>query len=177
MGYRGENLFGLPSPPSGPPFLPGGKLGPRGSGAPTPTMLASLTGGGPAINRARNVGGVQRSRGGGTRKLSFCLHAIGNSEHQLLLPTNPNIASAHSPCGVFGVSLYWKRGQSSCENREVPKRTPFPAGPLVAPRPDCLRPKYHPFLGWGFPQKMRRRRKEDGDWEEGCWWSSHEEMQ
>lgn len=71
VGYRGENLFGLPSPPSGPPFLPGGKLGPRESEAPTPTMPASLTGGGPAINRARNVGGVQRSRGGGHGSFPF----------------------------------------------------------------------------------------------------------
>lgn len=65
VGCRGENLVAthLPSPPSGPPFLPGGKLGPGDLGPPHP-QCCSLTGGGPAINSARNEGGVQRSRGG-----------------------------------------------------------------------------------------------------------------
>lgn len=59
---------------------------------------------------------------------------------------------------------------------EVSEKTPVLAGPLWLLYLAFLHPKSHPVSDWGFPKK-RRGRKEDGDREKGCWWSSHEEMQ
>lgn len=163
LGCRGENpvatLSVLASVRASLP--PWGELSPREPRAPTPAKpYTSQVGVRPSTGlRMRGA-----FRGGeGARKLSFCLDASGNSEHQLLPRTHPKIALEQTLYGALGVLFTRRESRAPVRIGRFPKEPPFQSGPWWLLNLMACTPNLTPSQTGVFPKKARRRRKEDGD--------------